>query len=181
MMESNQVSDRELNDWSLPRENFHPLEKRDRTARVLWFIGSWLVVVAFAIFSVYKIAEEAKVDVEISGYAVGGVAILFFILGLVNLYKVFDNQGYILRDTDISYRTGWLVESVSSVPFGRVQHVETVQRFQDKLLGLGRVSVYTAGGSSDDLSIRGIPYERSLQIKEFILNRISTIADGEEE
>lgn len=96
-----------------------------------------------------------------------------FLLTLVFLLIGFSRRKYVLREKDISYKSGVLIKKVTTVPFSRVQHVEVDEGMISRLFGLAAISVYTAGDSSDDLGIKGIKKTEALQIKEFIGQKIN--------
>jgi membrane protein YdbS with pleckstrin-like domain len=104
------------------------------------------------------------------------IYISFLVLfGLILLYLLasFKKRKYALREKDISYKSGLLVKKLTTVPFSRIQHVETDEKPVSRIFGLSSLSVYTAGDSSDDLVIKGITKETALQIKEFITTKIN--------
>lgn len=99
--------------------------------------------------------------------------VVLFIYGLLHLLLGLPKRKYALREKDISYKSGLFVKKTTTVPFSRIQHVETDEKPISRLFGLASLSVYTAGDSSDDLEINGITIETALQIKEFISIKIN--------
>ncbi len=99
--------------------------------------------------------------------------ISFSTLILLNLKIGFTRRKYALREKDISYKCGLFTKKLTTVPFSRIQHVETDEKPISRIFGLSSLSVYTAGDSSDDLVIKGITKEKALQIKEFITTKIN--------
>jgi membrane protein YdbS with pleckstrin-like domain len=101
------------------------------------------------------------------------VFLVFFGFILAYLMASFKKRKYAIREKDISYQAGLLVRKLTTVPFSRIQHVETDEKLISRIFGLASLSVYTAGDSSDDLVIKGITKETALQIKEFITTKIN--------
>lgn len=99
--------------------------------------------------------------------------IVFFGLILGYLLAAFPKRKYALREKDISYKAGLFTKKLTTVPFSRIQHVETDEKPISRIFGLASLSVFTAGDSSDDLVIKGITKEKALQIKEFITTKIN--------
>ncbi|EAQ41700.1 PH domain-containing protein [Polaribacter sp. MED152] len=97
----------------------------------------------------------------------------FFALCLLYTLLAFPKKKYALREKDISYKSGLLVLKTTTVPFSRIQHVETDEKPISRLFNLASLSVYTAGDSSDDLVIKGIKKQEALEIKEFISSKIN--------
>ncbi len=86
----------------------------------------------------------------------------------------FPKKGYLLREHDVSYRTGLLFYKLTTIPFNRIQHVEVSQNMIEKAIGLSSVKIFTAGGSISDLSIPGLLPEKAHQIESFLLSEVST-------
>ncbi|MEX2497234.1 MAG: PH domain-containing protein [Woeseia sp.] len=80
-------------------------------------------------------------------------------------------KAYALRDKDLFYRSGVLWQSVTAVPFNRVQHVETSSTPLDRLFGHAALQVFTAGGSGGDLKISGLPADVAEKLRLFILEK----------
>jgi hypothetical protein len=87
------------------------------------------------------------------------------------LQRGFARMQYALRNRDITYRRGLFSRSITSVPFNRVQHCEVNQGVVERTLDLASLKVYTAGGSSSDLSIPGLRLTRASQLKDFVLTQ----------
>ena len=104
------------------------------------------------------------------------VYILFFVFfGLILVYNMlsFPTRKYLVREKDISYKSGLFYKKMTTVPFSRIQHVEIDEGPISRYYKLASLSVYTAGDSSDDLVIKGLSREKALQIKEFISSKIN--------
>lgn len=100
-----------------------------------------------------------------------GVLVLFWLWASYAM-RAFGYKAYAFRERDITYRTGWLWRSTTTVPFNRVQHCEVSQGVLDRYLGLGKLKIYTAGGSSSDVSIPGLFVEQATDLKDFIVEKI---------
>jgi membrane protein YdbS with pleckstrin-like domain len=90
----------------------------------------------------------------------------------------FFQKGYAIREKDLSFRTGWLFRSITTIPFNRIQHCEIERSFFERLFNLSTLNVYTAGGSGSDISIPGLPPEDAQKLRTFI---IETAASHEEQ
>ncbi|MDR9442686.1 MAG: PH domain-containing protein [Schleiferiaceae bacterium] len=83
-------------------------------------------------------------------------------------WRSFKERGYMLREQDITYRKGWLFQSVTSVPFNRLQHCEYSQGPLGKLFDLAAVKVFTAGGASSDVTVQGLSTERAQELRSYL-------------
>jgi len=100
------------------------------------------------------------------------VALVRFAIIYISFYK----KGYAVREKDISYKTGLFFKTKTMIPFNRIQHSEVKQGPIERLFGIASLHIFTAGGSSSDLTIPGLTMEDANHLKQFIINR--TIADG---
>jgi len=96
-----------------------------------------------------------------------------FILTCLLFCIGFKRRKYVIRDRDISYKSGILFKKLTTVPFSRVQHIEVDEGPFSRFFKLASLSVFTAGDSSDDLEIKGITKKEALEIKEFISKKIN--------
>ena len=104
---------------------------------------------------------------------------LLFAIALVTLsWLGFYRKGFALRERDVTYKTGLIFKSVTTIPFNRVQHCELKKGPFEELFTLSRLRVYTAGGMASDLSIPGLEPKIAENMKQFILKK--TEEDEEE-
>lgn len=81
-------------------------------------------------------------------------------------------RGYALRKHDIAYKSGVLVNTITTIPFDRIQHVETSRGPLDRHYGTSTLKLFTAGGSKGDLNIDGMDMDIAEHVRGFLLNRI---------
>lgn len=87
--------------------------------------------------------------------------------------KSFHRRAYAFRQKDVVYRSGWLIETIRTCPFNRIQHSSVSISLLEKRFGLGTLSLYTAGSDGADLRIPGLKEHEAHRIKEWITERIS--------
>ncbi len=102
----------------------------------------------------------------------------FFLFGfsLIAISIGYHKRCYALRQKDFSYREGWLFSSMTTVPFNRIQHTEVSQGPLERKYGLSRLHIYTAGGSSSDLSVPGLESEEAAQLRDYVARKASQYA-----
>ncbi|MFT6065139.1 MAG: membrane protein YdbS with pleckstrin-like domain [Polaribacter sp.] len=137
------------------------------------FINFLIVFLLF--FGGLIVLHQLVFQDEVNAFIIPIYISFLVLFGLILLYLLasFKKRKYALREKDISYKSGLLVKKLTTVPFSRIQHVETDEKPVSRIFGLSSLSVYTAGDSSDDLVIKGITKETALQIKEFITTKIN--------
>lgn len=104
----------------------------------------------------------------------GGLLVLLvlFFWGNLAIRRIYYSKKYLLRQKDITYRSGWLWNSVTSVPYNRIQHVEIEQGPIEKWYKLATLEVYTAGKNTSDLSISGLSGETAEKLKDYVLGQV---------
>lgn len=102
----------------------------------------------------------------------GSLIAAFLIVSLIITRLAFPKRGFLIRERDIAYQRGLIRYKLTSIPFNRIQHVELIQTFIAKRMGLATIKVYTAGSSSDDLVIPGLPVEAATRIREYLTGKI---------
>lgn len=103
-----------------------------------------------------------------------------FGLALRAAFRRFAAEGYALRQHDILHKHGIWWRTVTAIPYNRMQHCEISRGPVESAFGLATLRVFTAGGSSSDLSIEGLPVAEAQRVKEFITKRIGgNIDEGE--
>ena len=105
-------------------------------------------------------------------WAALGLWAVLFSLSLYLSWKRWAVAGYALREHDIIHKHGVFFRTVTTIPFNRMQHCEISRGPVENAFGLATLRVFTAGGSSSDLSIEGLPVEEAQRVKEFITQKI---------
>ncbi len=144
---------------------FIPLEAEYKTVRYLAsgifasvvFLVSWIVVLLSPSIWPYGIYAAILVS-------------LLCVWSVIYSGISFHYMGYAMRDKDVTYKSGWIWQSVTSVPFNRVQHCDIRQGLIDRQFNLAKLTIYTAGGQSTDIEIPGLLQENAEKLKAYILN-----------
>ena len=151
-------------------QEFEDLEPKYKLVKQI----SSTIVLILALVGFFLFVNFSSGDIPIK--VIIGVPFIFvvlFVLKLVFVILAFPKKGYLLREQDISYRSGLLIYKLTTIPFNRIQHVEVSQNIIEKSFGLSRVKVFTAGGSVSDLSIPGLLPDKAHQIESFLLSKVS--------
>ena len=86
--------------------------------------------------------------------------------------------GYALRTHDISFRRGVIIRRLTVVPFSRVQHSEVQEGAVERSFGLATLLVYTAGGTSSDLSISGLLPAEAHRLRDYVSTQIAAVHES---
>jgi len=96
------------------------------------------------------------------------VAALFTAVAAVGVWHAFALYGdwrYDLEADALYLERGVVTRVETAVPYVRVQHVDTQRNPFDRLLGLSRVVVYTAGSRGADVAVPGLPVDRAQRLR----------------
>lgn len=120
----------------------------------------------------FQVFSDEKIPKAILVAIIAVLAVLIVYSVIISILG-FPKKGYLLREKDISFKTGLIFYKQISVTFNRIQHVEVSQGILAKMFGLSSVKIFTAGGSSSDLSIPGLLTADAQKLKAFISEKIS--------
>ena len=153
---------------SLEEVDFQNLEKDYLWLRIL-FLSIILLIVG-------SIALIVGISSNLAWWQPLTVVGIIFSLIYFTEWKGFSIKGYALRQNDVSFKSGLIFFSMTSVPFNRVQHTEVSQSPLARLFDLGEVKIYTAGGATSDLTISGLKIAEAHQLKDHITKLSSKYA-----
>jgi membrane protein YdbS with pleckstrin-like domain len=103
------------------------------------------------------------------------IVVLYFVILATTVFFLrlgFLKKGYAFRNHDVLYKSGVIALKSIVIPYNRVQHVALHEGFISRIFGLATVEIFTAGGSSSDLEIPGIPKEEAENIKQLLMGKI---------
>lgn len=104
---------------------------------------------------------------------IGATFFLLLILQVLIAYRNFAYKGYAIRQHDLVYTTGWIFRKWTAISFNRIQHSEVSQGLIERMFHLSTLEIFTAGGSSSDLKIGGLPEKTAHQLRDFVMKKIA--------
>lgn len=149
---------------------FHPLEKKYLLVERISFAIALAIVLAVAIPLFYFIEFLQKPTILFIALA------LLCLLSLIAWFSTgidFSYSGYALREKDLLFRSGWFIRKKKVVLLNRVQHVSIQSGPIERQFGLASISIFTAGASQADFTIKGIKEETARNLKEWVSNQLN--------
>ncbi|MDP5093369.1 MAG: PH domain-containing protein [Polaribacter sp.] len=147
---------------------FKPIEKKYLNVIIIHVFIFFFI----SIFGVFIVDYTKIIDISAILLDVYFSILIIFALIFLMQFLGFKKRKYVVREKDISYKSGLVFKKTTTVPFNRIQHLEIDQGPISRFFDLAVLSVFTAGNSSDDLKINGLKKEEAEKIKEFISNQI---------
>jgi membrane protein YdbS with pleckstrin-like domain len=123
-------------------------------------------------FITFIVLSGDNIPIKIT-FLIAGAIVLVIAFSAVLTILGFPKKGYLVREKDVSFQRGLITYKVTSVPLNRIQHVEVNQGILEKMLKLSSVKIYTAGGTSSDLTIPGLTESDAQKLKAFLSGKIS--------
>jgi len=155
------------------------MERLDRRVVVVWL---WRVAVFAAVLAGIAAVAVTVLDPGVDRIvAAAGVFAVVAAAGSLHVALRYRAWRFDVREDTLYIERGVLVNVRTTVPYVRVQHVDSRRGPLERVLGLGRVVVYTAGSRGADVSIPGLAVARVDDVQE-TLRRLaieSEPADGE--
>lgn len=106
------------------------------------------------------------------GVVLGGLVLVWrVVMAMAWPALMYRHTRYSVREHDLLVQSGVFFRRWSSVPYSRIQHVDTRQGPLERWLGLSRLAVYTAAGMSADGSIPGLAEEEAEALRDALSRR----------
>ncbi|WP_298901670.1 PH domain-containing protein [uncultured Psychroserpens sp.] len=133
------------------------------------------VVMCLAFVSVLVLGKffVTKAGFQEGFWYIFSIIVGFCLLNFGLAILAFKKRKYAIREHDVIYAKGLLINSITTVPISRIQHIEESRSWLSRQFNLATLNLYTAGESGSDLSIKGLPYQEAKQINDFISSRIN--------
>ena len=157
---------------SLVEEEFEGLPLRYRTLRAAVYAIVMLLVFAglgVLIWFEWKEVQTLRWGVRL----VTGASIAFGLLWAIEEIKGFPLRGVLVREHDLSYRSGFFKRETVTVPFNRIQHSEIAQGPVARAFQVCTLKLYTAGNSGANLRVPGMDVERAKRLRQQLDERVS--------
>lgn len=125
-----------------------------------------LMIAVIVIVSIKSLHYPLWISLILGGWLLLTVSYFYF------QKKAFEQKAYALREKDVLYRSGWIVQKIHTCPFNRVQHSSVSSGIFERRYGLATLILYTAGTNDADLQIPGLKEPDAHAIKEWITQKI---------
>jgi membrane protein YdbS with pleckstrin-like domain len=131
-----------------------------------------IIIIGVSVLRIIFNLAFADEDVQISiGYLwllIPVIAIPMFSWPAISVPRI----GFAIRDKDILYRSGVFWQTVTVIPFNRIQHVKKSSTPLDRRFDIATLQLFTAGGSGGDLKIHGLSAETAENLRVFIIEKV---------
>mgnify|MGYP000726175578 FL=1 len=147
---------------------FVPLEKDYLKVQFVSTVLAWLGLMLLPLFLLFW--EEAGVR-NIVLISVEAILAAAAAVNLLILPKAFAHKGFAVREHDITYRSGIVFPSVTTVPFCKIQQVSLRQNPVSRLFGLYAVDIVNGAQMQAETVIPGLTREKAEEMKSLLIER----------
>ena len=157
---------------TIPRlrdEDFSPVDPKYLTVSLIGY-GIWTVMVIV----ICSILATVLPDNNWIPLVVLAGLLFLTVLSVIGTILGVKNIGYQVRQHDLSYRHGVLTKTVSTVPFIRVQHARVTQGPVERLFGISKLAVNSAG---PDLHISGLAFDEAERLRALVVERAGELTE----
>ena len=154
--------------WLAMDKNFlHRLMTQSAIGLVFFIIG------VASLRSIFNVAfAEKYIDISFSylWLLILVIALPLFTWPAISVPRI----AYAIRDKDILYKSGVFWQTVTAIPFNRIQHVEKSSTPLDRRFDIATLQLFTAGGSGGDLKIHGLSAQTAENLRVFIIEKVGS-------
>lgn len=144
---------------------YEPIERKYRTVQIV------LTMFVYAIFAGIALLL-LLLDDCVWCIVAECVIVIALAINLVIVRKAWLFKGYALSEFDISFRSGIVFPSVTTIPFNRLQQISIKQDPVSKLIDLYSVEVVNGAQGLASMIIPGLTKERAEQIKRIVIEKL---------
>jgi membrane protein YdbS with pleckstrin-like domain len=137
-------------------ESLHP------RVRILW--TGRVAVVGIVLTGLVTIVDRYLLSLPLALIAAG--AAILTVLGGLHAIAAHRIWRFALDTDSLFLVRGVITRTDTSVPYVRVQHVDTTRGPVERAIGLASVVVYTAGSRGADITIPGLKPDRATELRE---------------
>lgn len=150
-----------------PVEELHyePVDPRYRTVQLVLTVLGYLLLAVLALLLLL-------LDDCLWIVLAESIILVALVTNIIIARKAWSFKGYALREYDITYRSGIIFPTVTTIPYKRVQQVSVKQNPVSKIFNLYSVEVVNGAQALSSLTIPGLTEERAAQIKSIVIERM---------
>jgi uncharacterized protein len=133
-----------------------------------------LLRLPFLVFLAWLVPVLTGFPVEFRPLLLSAVAVVA-VLSPILAWREARRRAYGLREQDLVYQRGLLIQRTVAMPIVRIQHVETASNPLERSFNLMRITCFTAGGPGGDLVLEGLEREAAEGLRAYLLERIEVL------
>ena len=166
------MTNKQMNPESIDRiehSTYTPLEKKYLKVQ---FVKVALVYLGLMAVSLFLLCAEGFAYRYAATIIVECGLLVASVVNLLILPKAYNYKGFVIREHDITFRSGIIFPSVITVPFCKIQQVSVCQNPVTRLFGLYSVDLVNGAQLLATIRIPGLTEERADKVKALVIESI---------
>jgi len=150
-------------------EPFHPLDPR---AIKLWRVAEQIAVAVFMLPSLIGVLISSYWQPKAAVLMIAGWGFLTSLWLWHSLWQPprrYQAWGYRIDDRVLETRSGRIFQTTRLLPLNRLQHVDLQQGPLERMYGLARLELHTAGTQNASLTIPGLAHEEAVRLRDYLV------------
>lgn len=148
---------------------FHPLDPR---AIKLWRVAEQIAVAVFMLPSLIGVLVGSYFQPHSSVLMIAGWGFLTSLWLWHSLWhppRRYESWGYRIDDRVLETRSGRMFRTTRLLPLNRLQHVDLQQGPIERMYGLARLELHTAGTENASITIPGLAHEEAVRLRDHLV------------
>ena len=146
-----------------------PLHRSQKSVIRIAIIIPMLLLVLVAVIVGFVLQEELGIDAE---KIIAPVAIFAVFMTLLLPHRKYRRWGYDMGEEQLRVLRGFMWRTDTIVPFNRIQHIDVAQGPLQRMFGLSRLIVHTAGTHNSIVTLPGLATADAEAMRETIKTHI---------
>ncbi len=150
------------------------MHQLDPGIKTLWFLSYMMRTLFFSVviliadlFFIHSLLEGWPMA---KGYLPSGIFIFGLTIAIIAPPLKYRFWKFEVRDEEIYLERGVITRIKTIAPYRRVQHLDVEQNFIERMMGLSKLVIYTAGTRGADIIIPGLPIAYSEMLRDQLRN-----------
>ncbi len=144
--------------------------KLDTTVKIIWtanYLMKFLYYSIIVLIIDFLFLHSTYVSIP---FKTGIISLILICIGIIFSLVVptiaFKYWEFEVKDNEIILQYGIINRIKTLIPYSKIQHIDVQQSIIERIYGLSRLILYTAGTKGADIVIPGLPIEYAEQLRD---------------
>lgn len=158
---------------ALPKAERLPFSKLEPAFRRVQLLHQLLLLLGFQLLALVALQQWFW---HLPGHMADIITIVMWSVAVLDSLFMFyswhanKRKAYAVRERDLSFRSGLMFRKLVSQPLLRIQHIELKRGPLERLAGLARIQVFSAGSAMQTFQIPGLSAQTAQELRQFVLD-----------
>ncbi len=138
----------------------------------LWRVAAQIAGAVFMLPSLIGVVVSSYLEPKATVFMIaswGCLTSLWLWFSVWHPPRRYQSWGYRIDDRVLETRNGKLFQTTRLLPLNRLQHVDLQQGPLERMYGLARVELHTAGTENASITIPGLAHEEAVRLRDHLV------------